>query len=167
MFAADGTIDLGLRSLTLGPLALLWVVINVRMVGARAFSKMTAFDFVITVAIGSLLASAATVSSWPSYIQALAGISLLLATQYSLSRLRVSSSKTRAILSNNPALLMRDGLYLDDAMASARITREDVQAKLREANAYDMSDISAVILETTGDISVIHGGKPDTELRID
>lgn len=167
MFSSDSLIDLGLRSLILGPMALLWIVMNVRVVGPRAFSKMTAFDFVITVAIGSLLASAATVETWPSFIQSLGGMSLLLGTQYAVSWCRVSSSLARSIISNEPQLLMRNGKFIDDTMKSSRVTRSDVYGKMREANAYSLADVSAVILETTGDISVIHGGEPDAELKIE
>ena len=53
---------------------------------------------------------------------------------------------------------------LDDALAASRVTRADVHAKLREANALDLSRVRAVVLETTGDISVLHGDAIDPVL---
>ena len=47
-------------------------------------------------------------------------------------------------------------------MRHARITRDDLYAKLREANVTSFDQVHAVIAETTGDISVLHGGPSDT-----
>ena len=41
----------------------------------------------------------------------------------------------------------------------AKITKEDLKAKLREANVLDYSEVQAVVFEATGDISVLHGDK--------
>ena len=52
---------------------------------------------------------------------------------------------------------------LTDNMQAARVTQDDLFAKLREANTLSMSEVRAVVLETTGDISVLHGpenGRP-------
>ena len=50
-------------------------VILTRMVGARSFSKMSSFDFAITVAIGSIIAAIATsASSIPVGVTALASL---------------------------------------------------------------------------------------------
>lgn len=58
MLIADPTFDAVLRGAVLAIAALLWVALPVRVVGLRSFSKMTSFDFVMTVAKGSLVASA-------------------------------------------------------------------------------------------------------------
>lgn len=64
MFTDITAFDVLLRGALLAVIGLSWVVICVRVIGLRAFSKMTSFDFVTTVAIGSLLAGCvqATVS---------------------------------------------------------------------------------------------------------
>ncbi|WP_311199201.1 YetF domain-containing protein [Leisingera caerulea] len=52
---------------------------------------------------------------------------------------------------------MRDGVILEAALTATRVAESDLIAKLREANVKDLSQVSAVVLETTGDISVLHG----------
>lgn len=52
---------------------------------------------------------------------------------------------------------MRDGEFDRAAMKKSRVAESDVWAKLREANALDLAQVRAVVLETTGDISVLHG----------
>lgn len=164
MFSADMQVDIFLRSLFLAPLALLWVMLNVRIVGLRSFSKMTAFDFVVTVATGSLLAGAVTVENWSAFIQNIGGITMLLASQFAIAKMRITDLRIVDMATNDPVWLMKDGKFIDDNLKTTRVTRDDVYAKLREANALQLSEVRAVILETTGDISVLHGITPDREL---
>ena len=58
MFFDSVPLDILARALLLSAIALVWVIFVVRVIGLRTFSKMTAFDFVATVATGSLLAGA-------------------------------------------------------------------------------------------------------------
>jgi len=60
---------------------------------------------------------------------------------------------------NNPILLMRNGEILVDNLQKSGVTRADLMAKLREANVLQLSEVKAVIFETTGDVSVLHGEK--------
>ena len=60
---ASPDIDILARGLILGPLGLFWMVMTARVIGLRTFSKMTVFDFITTVAVGSLLANVATATS--------------------------------------------------------------------------------------------------------
>lgn len=46
-------------------------------------------------------------------------------------------------------------------MQEARITRADLLAKLREANVPRLDQVRAVVMETTGDVSVLHAGSED------
>lgn len=164
MFFDAAIPDIIARALVLSILGVIWVVVVVRVIGLRAFSKMTAFDFVITVAIGSLLAGASQAKSWAEFAQPSLGISFLLGVQYAVARLRKASDSFEAIIQNRPVLLMRDGEILRDALDVTRVAEDDLIAKLREANVLDISDVRAVVLETTGDISVLHGQQLSPDL---
>lgn len=157
MFSSIESLDTILRAFALSFLALTWVVIVVRVVGLRAFSKMTAFDFVVTLATGSLLASASQSTTWPQFFQSTLAIATLLGWQYGAARLRKSSPRVRGMLQNCPVLLMHDGVILQDALTATRVAESDLIAKLREANVKDFSEVRAAVLETTGDISILHG----------
>lgn len=164
MFGLSPHADAIVRGLVLGTVALMVIVILVRGVGLRSFSKMTAFDFVITIATGSLLATAATATEWTGFLQTIIAIGALMAVQVAMAAVRRGSEAASQVMENAPLLLMKDGTFLDDALAASRVTRADVHAKLREANALDLSRVRAVVLETTGDISVLHGDAIDPVL---
>jgi len=161
MFVSSELLDVSLRAVLLSSLALFWVVIVVRCVGLRAFSKMTVFDFVVTVATGSLLAGASQATGWSGFFQASLAMASLLGVQYIVARLRKASDTLEEIVQSSPVLLMRDGKIIDDALARTRVAKSDLIAKLREANVLEFDSVRAVVLETTGDISVLHG----TELQ--
>ena len=157
MFVDSVPLDLLLRAVVLATLAMAWVILVVRFIGLRTFSKMTAFDFVATVAIGSLLAGASQAAAWEEFLQPVLAIAALLGVQYTIARLRKASDVIEHAVQNTPVLLMRDGVILDDALRLTRVSEADLLAKLREANVCDFAEVRAVVLETTGDISVLHG----------
>lgn len=141
------------------------VISIIRLVGLRSLSKMSSFDFAVTVAIGSITAS--TVASTVPVASGALAVAALLAVQAAISWLRRRVS-FGVVVDNTPTLLMRDGTMIDAALTLCRVTESDVVAKLREANVDDLSRVHAVVLETTGDISVLHGDGPiDTRLLRD
>jgi uncharacterized membrane protein YcaP (DUF421 family) len=159
IFFVGPTVDALARGAIFAALALLWVVLLVRVVGLRSFSKMTSFDFVMTIAMGSLVGSAARVSEWDDYFQALAAMAALFVVQWASALVRKASKTADRILQNQPILLMRDGRIIDEALKQTRVSRDNLYAKLREANVLDPAQVRAVVLETTGDVSVLYGEK--------
>ena len=164
MFVDPDTLDTLLRAVILATLAVFWVILVVRIVGLRAFSKMTAFDFVVTVATGSLLAGASQATDWSGFVQACLAIAALLGSQYVVAKARRASDTFQRTIQNSPVLLMRNGKFLPDALSATRVSRDDVIAKLREANVLNLSQVRAVVLEATGDISVLHGDRLQADL---
>ena len=138
------------------------VIAATRVVGLRSFSKMSSFDFAMTVAIGSLIATVAAAQA--PLVTGLVGVAVLFAAQASVALLR-SNHLLRGAVDNRPLLLMDGPQILHDNLAAARITLDDLHGKLREANVLDYDDVRAVVVETTGDVSVLHGpGALDPQL---
>lgn len=164
MFFDSPIIDTLAKGSLLSVIGLAWIILLVRVVGLRSFSKMTNFDFVMTVAMGSLLAGASQSQQWAGFIQTLTAMTSLFAVQYFVSRLRRWSPRLDALVQNTPVMLMKDGVILHDVLRATRVAEEDLIAKLREANALELSSVRVVVLETTGNISVLHGDHVDEAL---
>ncbi|MGC1480820.1 MAG: YetF domain-containing protein [Chthoniobacterales bacterium] len=164
MIFSNPTLDLIARGIVLTGIAMIWVVMLVRINGLRSFSKMTNFDFVMTVAVGSLLAGSSQSTSWGAFAQSLTAMASLFLVQFTTARLRKVSGTFRFLTQNEPVVLMRDGKILKEALTETRVAENDLIAKLREANVLDFSEVRAVVLETTGDISVLHGNRCADEL---
>lgn len=126
-----------------------------RIAGLRSFSKMSSYDFAITVAFGSIIAS---VALFPG-ARLLNGV-ISLGALYGFQAL-VAVARRRGsfgdVIDNVPLLLMAGDEVLHDNLSKARVTENDIRGKLREANILNYGQIRAVVLEQTGDISVLHG----------
>lgn len=157
MFVDDTWLDIALRGVLLSAAAMVWIVLLIRINGLRSLSKMTNFDFVMTVALGSLVAGAAQASDWKGFAQSMVAMAGLFLVQYAAARLRKSAAAAEQVMQNEPVFLMRDGIFLEEALGATRVAKSDLVAKLREANVLDLSQVRAVVLETTGDVSVLHG----------
>lgn len=132
------------------------ILIYTRIFGLKSFSKMTGFDFVNTVAIGNLLAMSIATSN-PTVLTGVVLIGLLYLFNYLISLLRFKNENLRDVMDNEPILLMRDGKILEENLEKTKVTHDELRGKLREANVLQLSEVRAVILETTGDVSVLHG----------
>ncbi|MFP7569612.1 DUF421 domain-containing protein [Marivita sp. S2033] len=164
MFFDNAILDAVARGALLSAVGLFWVILLVRIVGLRSFSKMTNFDFVMTVAMGSLLAGAAQTGTWLDLLQTLVAMASLFAVQYGVAQMRQRFDTFDTLVQNTPVFLMKNGVILHDMLRQTRVSEDDLIAKLREANALDLNKVHAVVLETTGDVSVLHGDQVDEVL---
>ena len=140
-------------------LGVVFVIFRARLNGLRSFSKMSSFDFALTLATGSILASLITSADdpWPEML----ALAALFLSRFIISKARLKSAWVANLVDNRPLVLMYAGEFLERNLRLGRVTRSDVISKLREANALDLKQVRAVVLETTGDVSVLHGGDLD------
>lgn len=139
------------------------VIIFTRLAGKRSFSKISSFDFAMTVAIGSLIA-ATTLSPSTSLIQGIAGVASIYLLQIGAALLRRYEFFQNAI-DNTPLLLMDGENILEENLRKARVTKKDLKSKLREANVIKLKQVRAVVFETTGDITVMHSDDPSVQIE--
>jgi len=131
------------------------IIVYTRIFGLKSFSKMTGFDFLNTVAIGNLLAMSAATSSPSLFVGALL-IGFLYLINYLVTLVMFKSKMGRGLMDNSPILLMRDGNIIEENLVKTKVTKDELRGKLREANVIRLSEVRAVVLETTGDVSVLH-----------
>jgi len=130
------------------------VIIFTRLAGKRSFSKMSSFDFAMTVAVGSIIATT-VLSSSVSLLEGVVGLAAVYILQF-LAALSRRLKIFQKIIDNEPLLLMKGEEILHENLRKAHVTEADLRSKLREANVLQLSQVKAVIFETTGDISVLH-----------
>ncbi|PSO78842.1 MAG: DUF421 domain-containing protein [Cyanobacteria bacterium QS_4_48_99] len=143
-----------LHTLIIGSLAYVALIILLRISGKRTLSTWNAFDFIVTVAFGSTLAST-LLSRDTSLIQGVLGFALLVFLQFIISWLSIRSKKVREWLQAEPTLLLHRGELQHKALKRERITEGEVRAALRAKGIAALEDVEAVVLETNGRFSVI------------
>lgn len=144
----------------------LGVIVFTRLAGLRSFSKMSSFDFAMTVAIGSLIAST-VITRGPMLLPGLLALAMIYMLQISVGKLRHRFRWAERLVDNEPRLLMDGRRILEDNLRAAGVTHDDLRAKLREANVLSLDQVRAVVMETTGDISVLHSSDPGERLDDD
>jgi len=150
------------RTLIVGVLAYAALVVLLRISGKRTLSKFSAFDFVVTVALGSTLATI-LVSSDVALAQGVTALVVLIGLQLAISWLSVRSERVRGIVKGEPVLLLHRGELLDGALRRERIAHEEVRAAVRGQGIATLTDVEAAVLETDGSITIVRrtdGGPP-------
>ena len=127
-----------------------------RLTGLRSFAKMSAFDFAATIAIGSMAASMSLLDT-VDLATGLVGLGTLFGLQGLVAMLRTRSDRVEEALDNSPLLLMAGPEVLHDHLRLGNVSVDDLRAKLRENGVVRRDEVVAVILETTGDITVLTG----------
>ncbi|WGK65398.1 DUF421 domain-containing protein [Croceiramulus getboli] len=135
------------------------MLVITRISGLRTFAKMSSLDFASTIAVGSILASV-IMSSGASLVKGGIALVFIIMFQFLFSYFTRTSTLFNKVAANSPLLLMKDGEILQENLKKSNISRSDLIAKLREANVIQFSEVYAVIFETTGDVSVLHGKDP-------
>jgi uncharacterized membrane protein YcaP (DUF421 family) len=155
-----------LRVVVVGPLAYIALVLLLRASGKRTLSKMNAFDFIVTVALGSTLASIILTES-VALVEGIVGLALLIGLQFVITWLSVRSGTVARLVKDEPSLLYHRGRFLDAQLKRTRVTRSEVQAAVRQQGHMALTEVDAVVLETDGSFSVMattdsdgHNGRP-------
>jgi uncharacterized membrane protein YcaP (DUF421 family) len=133
------------------------LVVVLRLAGKRALAKLNAFDLVVTVALGSTLATVLLTKD-VAFVEGLLAFAMLALLQWVVSRLSISWPFFKDAVRNRPRLLLEDGCYREQAMAAERVTASEVDAAIRSAGVGRIEDVGAVVLESDGSMSVIRRG---------
>jgi uncharacterized membrane protein YcaP (DUF421 family) len=143
-----------LRVAVVGTLAYVALIVLLRVTGKRTLSKMNAFDLVVTVALGSTLATI-LLSKDVALIEGLVAFALLILLQYAVTWSTVRSKRFETWIKAEPSLLFHDGDFLEQAMRSERVTRDEVVAAMRRQGHDSPSSVHSVVLETDGSMSIV------------
>jgi uncharacterized membrane protein YcaP (DUF421 family) len=142
------------RTVIVGLFAYVGLVVVLRISGKRTLSKMNAFDLVVTVALGSTLATV-LLSKNVALAEGITGFLLLAGAQFAVTWTSLRSRRIRQWVKAEPRALLRDGKMLGDALRDERVTRDEVEAAIRGAGYHGPGNIALVMLETDGSMSVV------------
>jgi len=139
------------------------VIAFTRIFGKRSFSKMSSFDFAMTVAVGSIIGTT-ILSKNVSLAAGIVGLFSVYIFQLVAAYFR-KFNFFQKLIDNTPLLLMDGPTILHENLRKARVTEGDLRSKLREANVMQLSQVKAVVFETTGDMVVIHSQDSTMEIE--
>lgn len=146
------------RTLVIGVLAYITLILFLRFSGKRTLSKMNAFDLIVTVALGSTLATV-LLNADVALAEGAAAFALLIGLQFAVTWSSVRARWIRQLVTGEPVMLLHRGQFLPCTLKQARVTRDEIRAAVRSAGLVSLADAEAVVLETDGSFSVIRRGE--------
>ncbi|WNB84329.1 DUF421 domain-containing protein [Cellulomonas sp. ATA003] len=129
-----------------------------RGTGPRNMAKMTPFDFVITVTLGSAFGRVLTASE-VSLAEALVTFTLLIALQWVFATGRARWPAIARLLDPGATLLYHDGQPMERALRRHRMVESDLHSAAREKGFGSLDEVAAVILQADGTFAVISTDK--------
>ncbi len=143
-----------LRILFVGIVAYAALVTFLRISGKRTLSKMNAFDLVVTVALGSTLATVVMSKDVP-LAEGLLALALLIALQWIVAWGSTRSQRVSELVKSEPQILYHRGQMIESALQRERVTAEEIAAAARGSGYGELDEVETVLLETDGSFSVI------------
>lgn len=152
------------RTVIITVLAYIALIFLLRISGKRTLSKMNAFDFIVTIALGSTLATVILNKS-VALLDGVVALSLLIGLQFVITFVAKRSKTVSSIVKATPALLVYDGNMIHRAMTRERVNEDEIYAALREKGFLSITDAKAVVLETDGSMTILRSStatEPET-----
>lgn len=143
-----------LRILIIGPIAYVLLITLLRLTGKRTLSKLNAFDLVVTVALGSVLATLILNKETP-LIEGLTAMAVLVVLQLVVTWTTVRRPELRRLVRADPALLLAGGRLRPDTLKAERVTEDEVLQAIRDAGGGGFADADAVFLQSDGSLAVV------------
>ncbi len=138
-----------------------YAILLLRLAGKTTVGTARIFDFVSTVAMGTMIGST-IISSTIALTTGMVGLTALVALQWSVAYASSRSGRFYRITTNTPRLLYDGSRFLTQNLLDERVSQGEVIAKIRESGHLSPESVRAVVLETTGDVTVL--ASPDGEL---
>lgn len=143
-----------LRTFIITVLAYFALIAMLRISGKRTLTQLNAFDFVVTIALGSTLATV-MLNKDVVLADGVLALLLLIGLQFAITSLSSASPLIKNIITAKPTLLLYKGVIDQEALKNQRITVDEVMEAVRKKGMQDIKKVDAVILETAGDLTVL------------
>jgi uncharacterized membrane protein YcaP (DUF421 family) len=126
----------------------------IRIFGEKALAKMSGYDMIVTVALGSLVAALPLTTS-VSLTDAIAAAITFLTLQQITRYLQARYRRVHTLVRERPRLLLWNGRLLEDRMLESDISADEVRAAVRRSGILSLKQVRAAVLENDGEWSII------------
>jgi len=148
------SVDDVIRILSSAIIVYVLIIVYIRILGKRSTSELNNFDWIVTVSVGSIVASTIILEDI-SVTEGGLSVFILMLLQFIVTKLMYKSKSIREVIKSTPQLLLFEGEFIDGNMKKERILKPEVYAAIRQSGLKSVNQIYAVVLETNSKISVI------------
>ena len=125
-----------------------------RLLGRKALSQMTFFDFAVVITFGSVAANIGIGenNAFHSTVTVLLTIGLLGILS---GILHIKSFRFRKLINSEPLVIIKDGQIIEANMLKGKVNINELHSMLRYKNIFDINDVHYAVLENSGALSVL------------
>lgn len=142
------------RIILIAPCAYAALVLFLRISGKRTLTQLNAFDLVITVSLGSVLATQVLSKDTP-LLDGLVAMATLIALQWMVAFTSVRWKAVRDLVRSEPTRLVNEGVCDLLALRRARVTEDELLQVVRASGRCTISETRFVFLQTDGSFAII------------
>lgn len=125
-----------------------------RIIGRKLISKITFFDFIVGITLGSIAVRIALGSQESPFLATISAIVitiLVVITDY----LDIKSINFRKLVDGEPIILISNGKLLDYNLKKVKITINKLMMQLREKDVFNIDDVALAAVESDGELTVL------------
>lgn len=124
------------------------------MVRKEANFSIIFFEYINGITIGSIAAEVSTGLD-RNIFHGLIGMSVWFAVPFIVDIISIKSKIVRDFAEGKGTVLIKDGKVMEDNLKKEKYTIDELLAKLRNKNVFQVADVEFAVLETDGNLSVL------------
>lgn len=130
------------------------ILVLIKLGGIRIFGKQTAFDAIVRITLGAVLARGIVGAS--PYFSTVVACTVIILLHRLFGRLAIKNHFIGKIVKGESVLLYKNGEFYWKNMRKTSISKNDILESLRlELNCETLQNVEAVYIERTGQITFI------------
>lgn len=140
-----------------------YTVLLLRVAGKRTTMTLAGFDFIASVAMGTLVASTILSLTRP-LLEGIVVLTLIVTLQWLVSFVVSRVPMVESLVVSPSRMLLENGQLYEDRLRSERLSREQFEQRVRNHGYASARSLAAVVLEPNGSVSVIGSTSGSEEL---
>lgn len=125
-----------------------------KWLGKKQISQLSFFEYINGITIGSIAAEVATGLD-RKISHGLIGMSVWFAVPFIMGFISLKSKVVSDFAEGKGTVFIQDGKVMEDNLKKEKYTVDELLAKLRNKNVFQVADVEFAVLETDGSLSVL------------
>lgn len=134
--------------------SLLALFILTKIMGNREMAQLSMFDYISSIAIGSIAGEMAAMST-DTLVEPLLSMVFLAVFTLTINYLTCKSIKLRRFIQGQAMILYQNGQIYEKNLLSAKIDIGELLSECRLQGYYNLEDIHSIYLESNGQMSIL------------
>jgi uncharacterized membrane protein YcaP (DUF421 family) len=131
-----------------------FLIALLRISGKRQVGQLAPFDLVLLLVLSNAVQNSMNAGD-NSLVGGLISATTLIGLNYLVGLATYRNKKIEAIIEGHPQVLIHNGKLIEEVMARAQLTHQELHAALRQAGCASIEEVHSAILENNGVISVV------------